>query len=216
MAGTIFPVLATCPLTGVPLFELTQSKECESTETVFGMKTYDGKKVFNLLTRKYGWKPIARNENNKELVCIDHSIHQSGKSELYKVTLPDGQEGFIYDWYWSNGTGKDESEFLLVDASDAPFRMMGFTTDGNKTEIHYASTDDLGLIYWNEDLINGTETAAVMQEKAISWKIEKLPQEERDYILNAAEECKKQELAGKRLYFIKHVPIPKEIFPQLR
>ena len=212
MAGTIFPILARCPLTGADLFALTQSERCNSEDP----KLYDGKKVFDILTREYGWEPVYPGNTFPDSVCINHSVHQDGKRLLDERILPDGSKGYVWDYAWDwNADQRTEGEYLLVHAQEygeETYILTGFTRSGGKALLQYASQEDLNTLYrYSQTYVPGVmETASIDEEKSDFHKA--VPPDEKEYIRNAYASCRSQGFEFDALVFSRVVPVHVENF----
>lgn len=212
MAGTIFPILAQCPLAGAELFALTQSERCNSENP----NLYDGKKVFDILTREYGWKPVYPGDTFPDSVCISHNIHQDGKRLLDERILPDGSKGYVWNYAWDwYADPRTEGRYILVHAQEdeeKTYILTGFTCSGGKALLQYASQEDLYTIYkYGEAYVPGIMETATIDEKKSDFHKAVLP-DEKEYIQSAYASCRSQGFEFDTLVFSRVVPVHVENF----
>ena len=204
MAGTEYAILAVCPLHGKQLDTFIKERFGDNKRSI------NCGPVIDRLTREAGWIPEDHTEC-RQGVSVWHNVNRDGTDYCVKVTLPDGQEGYVfsYDWDYHN----DDSGILyLIQATDDEFVLTGFHTTDAEVEVTYAENDTVNSLYCNPELVQGTLRTVSFDEKG-DWKSDAiLSNREWIYIRNAAENIRKNYSKNTRIIFTKMISLPPEAF----
>ena len=204
MSMTIFGIQAVCRISPDDLKRLVLSSRVSRDG-----KTYNGKKLYDILTAEYGW---SRPDPEADCVCLS----RREESEIVPdIPLPDGKRGSMY-LCWPEATEAEPSVFLIYrnedfDKSDDGLHITGFYCRDGRLHIEYENLEDTWSLH-GDDPSSGSTEGFQDTVDGTGAPLPAVPETEWRYISGITGYARSCGIHFRRVECTKRVAVPVDIF----
>lgn len=205
MSMTIFGIQAVCRISPDDLKRLVLSPRVSRNG-----RTYDGMKLYDILTAEYGW---ARPDPEADCVCLS----RREESEIVPdIPLPDGKRGSMY-LCWPETSETEPSVFLIYrnedfDKNDDGLHITGFRCRDGRLYIEYENLEDTWSLHGDDPSSGSTEGFQETIDEETGAPSLAVPEPERRYIAGITGYARGRGIPFRSVACTKRVAVPVDIF----